>query len=108
MYRLVANSKMPRFLKALIYILLTITCVYWIGYFTYKILDAFRVFLHYVSTKEHWWAFLICLAILAVGAFLLAQFVFDLGWWEMFVEFLSDKYHQVVNWFKETIIKIIE
>ena len=108
MYRLVSNSKMPKFLKVLIYILLTITCIYWVGYFTYKILDAIRMFLHYITTKEHWWAFLICLIILAVGAFLLAQFVFELHWWENFVDFLSIKYHQVENWLKETIIKIVE
>lgn len=108
MYRLIGNSKLPRFLKVLIYILLTLTCVYWIGYFTYKILDGIRKFLHYVSTKEHWWAFIICVAILGIGTFLIAEFVFKLGWWEAIVNWFVNIYKSIENGIKEFMLKLVE
>ena len=108
MYRLVSNSKLPRFLKILIYILLTLTCVYWIGYFTFKILDGIRKFLNYVSTKEHWWAFLICIAILGVGTFLIAEFVFELGWWDTIINKIVETYHNIENWWKELLLKFVQ
>lgn len=108
MYRLVGNSKLPKFLKVLIYLLLTLTCVYWIGYFTYKILDSIRAFLSYISTKEHWWAFLICVAILLVGTFLIAEFVFNLGWWQTILDWFVGIYKSVENWFKEFLLKLAQ
>ena len=78
MYKLVRESKMPKVLKWLINILLTLTCVYWIGYFIYKILESVRRFVHWTTEKRNWWTFLMCILILCVGILLAAQFYFEL------------------------------
>lgn len=108
MYKIVSNSKLPKFLKILIYILLTLTCIYWIGYFTYKILDFIRIFLNYISSKEHWWAFLICFSILGIGTFLIAEFVFDLGWWENIENWFIGIIKGIEIWFKEILLKLAQ
>ena len=93
MYKLVKNSNMPNYLKFLINALLTITCVYWIGYFTFKILDTIRKFIHWVSEARNWWTFLICILILGIGILLAAQFYFDL-------DPVGKTIDKIVEWFK--------
>ncbi len=78
MYKLVRESSIPKWLKWLINITLTITCIYWLGYFIYKILESVRRFIHWVSEKRNWWTFLMCLLILGIGILLAAQFYFEL------------------------------
>ena len=70
MYKLIREGNLPNWLKALLYMLLTVSCVYWIGYFLYKILNFIRFILHSVSSKEHWW-FTVFISIGVAVAFLL-------------------------------------
>ena len=92
MYKIINNSKMPKLLKVLAYILLTLSLVYLIGLVLYKILEALRKFIHWVSEKRNCWTFLVCLLILGVGILLAAQFYFNL-----------DPIGKVINWFKMNI-----
>lgn len=78
MYRLINNSKIPRIIKWLLYILLTITMIYWIIMLVYKILELIRRFVHFVSDKRNWWTFVGCVIILLIGTFVVAQFVLEL------------------------------
>ena len=78
MYRLINNSKMPRFIKWILYVLLTLTCIYWIGVMVYKILCAIRVIGAFIFEKRNYWTFLCCLLILVIGGLLLAQYYFNL------------------------------
>lgn len=55
MYKLVRECGMPKWLKILINITLTVTCVYWLGYFLYKILDVFRLFFHTMTEPKVFW-----------------------------------------------------
>lgn len=74
----VSNSQLPKWLKVVIYTLLTITLVYWLGYAIYKILETTRKVLHWATECRNWWTFLICILILGVGSLLMAQYYFDL------------------------------
>lgn len=68
MYRMVRESGIPKFIKLLIYILLTVTCIYWIGYFTYKILETVRICINGITKeKGRWWFFLLCCVMIFVA-----------------------------------------
>lgn len=89
MYKLINNSsRLPKFVKILLDILLTLSCVYLIGLCVYKILEAIRKFLHWTTEKRNWWTFLMCIVILAIGTFIVAQFILDL-----------DPFGNLVRWF---------
>ncbi len=94
---LINNSNMPKFLKILIYILLTLTLVYWIVWFIYKVLDYLRIFLHFVSDKRNWWTFVGCIVILLIGTFLVAQFVLGLNPIGNFLEWLKSIVNAIRN-----------
>lgn len=56
MYKMIREKEnLPRWIKMMMYIVLTVTCVYWVGYIIYKVLSLVRFILHSVSSKEHWW-----------------------------------------------------
>lgn len=93
MYKLITNSAMPKWLKVLLNILLTITIIYWLCYSIYKLLDFIRIFLHWASDKRNWWTFLMCLFILGIGSLLLAQFVFGLNPFGKTVQWFIDIFY---------------
>lgn len=78
MYRFIKNCAMPSWLKVLINILLTITVVYWLGYFIYKILDIFRLFLHTMTEKKIYWVCLCIIFICAVATLFILEFNTDI------------------------------
>ena len=83
MYKLIGNSQMPKFLKVLLYILLTLTCVYWIGWFTYQILELVRKAINIVTVeKGRWWFFLMCLCILCASLCIAFKYNPFLELWE--------------------------
>lgn len=88
MHKWLYNSKLPKWLKILIYIVLTLTLIYWLGLLVYKFLEAIRKFIHWASEQRNWWTFLTCILILGIGSLLLAQFVFGL-----------DPFGKVTQWF---------
>ena len=94
LYSLVHTAKMRKLIKILIYILLTLTLVYWIGWLLYKFLELLRKIIHCITEKEHWWFFLSCILLLAIGTFIVAQFVLGLN-----------PYGKIIDWFKYIIEK---
>lgn len=62
--------------------------------FIYKILEAIRKFVHWVSDKHNWWTFLMCVFILAIGSLLLAQFYFDLDPFGQFANSVVEKWNE--------------
>ena len=72
-------SNFPKWLKAILLIVSIITLIYWIGFITYKILCAIRVFGAFIFEKRNYWTFLMCIFILVVGSLLIAQFALDLN-----------------------------
>lgn len=90
MYRWLHRSHMPAILKILLYILLTLTCIYWIIMLTYKLLSIIRICMHFISEKRNWWTFVVVLVIIGISALLLGQFYFGL-----------DPVGKVAQWFVE-------
>lgn len=59
MYRWIKEKDLPKWLKILINVLITITIIYWLGFIIYKSLDMLRIFLHTVSETKIWWTSLV-------------------------------------------------
>lgn len=78
MYKLIRECGMPKWLKVLINILLTLTCIYWIGWFLYKILNVVRLFLHTMTEEKIWWISLGIMLVCAITTLLILQFGTDL------------------------------
>ena len=97
MYRLIWKSKIPRIIKWLLYVLLTITIIYWIIIMTYKLLDLMRRFLHFVSDKKNWWTFVCCVCILLIGTFIVAQFVLGLDPLGKFITSVNETINNIRN-----------
>lgn len=108
MYKLIYNSHIPKWLKALAYILLTLSLVYLIGLTLYKILEAIRKFFHWASDKRNYWTFLVCLLILGVGILLAAQYVFDLDPIGKAIQWGLGKWSEFKNWLASLLMGVIE
>ena len=78
MYKLIRECEMPSWLKVLINIFLTITVVYWLGYFIYKILNLVRLFLHTMTKKEIYWVSLGIIFICAIITLFILEFNTDI------------------------------
>lgn len=101
MYKLIREGSMPKFLKVLLYILLTITCVYWIGYFLYKILEFVRICINGITNeKGRWWFFLLCLVILFVSVCIAMRFNPFLELWNLIKAFFVDMKDNFINLLK--------
>ena len=103
MYRLIWKSKIPRIIKWLLYILLSITIIYWIIIMAYKLLDLMRRFLHFVSDKKNWWTFVCCVCILLIGTFIVAQFVLGLDPIGKFINSIKEMIDNIRNSIGEAI-----
>ena len=103
MYRLIWKSKIPRIIKWLLYILLTITIIYWIIIMAYKLLDLMRRFLHFVSDNKNWWTFVCCVCILLIGTFIVAQFVLGLDPVGKFINSIKEMIDNIRNSIGEAI-----
>ena len=103
MYRLIWKSKIPRIIKCLLYVLLTITIIYWIIIMAYKLLDLMRRFLHFVSDKKNWWTFVCCVCILLIGTFIVSQFVLGLDPVGKFINSIKEMIDNIRNAIGEAI-----
>lgn len=103
MYKFINNSKLPKLLKWLINILLTITCVYWLGYLVYLLLDSIRKFIHWTTEPHNWWTFLMCVMIVLVGSLIVAQFALGLDPIGKATIYITEK----INSLRESIANLI-
>lgn len=78
MYKLIREGNLPSWLKVLINIALTVTVVYWLGYFIYKILNLVRLFLHTMTKKEIYWVSLGIIFICAIITLFILEFNTDI------------------------------
>ena len=79
MYKILKQCEMPKWLKILINVTLTITCVYWIGLLVYKFLEVVRIFLHTMTEKKIWWIALGIMVSCVVVTLLILEFKTDLN-----------------------------
>lgn len=98
MYKLLRESNMPKWLKWLLYIVITITCIYWLGIMLYKLLEILRKFLHWCSEKRNWWTFLMCVFIVVIGSLIVAQCFLKLNPFGNFANWIVSKWNSFRNW----------
>lgn len=98
MYKLIENSSIKNGFKIIIYILLTITCIYWLIYLIYKILDTLRIVLHTMTEKSHWWFFISLCIIFAIGTMVLLETTTEIKPFTSLQRFFIDTFYAVKNW----------
>lgn len=98
MYRWLHNSAAPKWLKVILYALLTITCIYWVLLGAYKLLNMIRIILHWATHPSNFWTFVICILILVVGSLLVAQFFFNLDPFGKFIDWLVSLWNGFRNY----------
>lgn len=103
LYKILNASKLPKWLKIMLDVLLTITLVYWFGVMVYKILEATRRLLHWVSEKRNWWTFLVSILLVLVGSFIMAQFVLGLDPIGAITSYIEDLYKNLSETIKSYI-----
>lgn len=100
MYHLINNSKMPKWIKVVFNVVLTLALFYLIGLLIYWIFEGLRLVLHFMTTKGHWWFMLLMLFICGVCILLAGQFYFNLDPFGKIADFFVNTFYNA----KETII----
>lgn len=103
LYGVTHKSGLPKWLKVLIYIFLTITIVYWLCILIYKTLELFRFCIHWATDKGNWWLTLSISLIALIVCLCLAQFVWGLNPFGNILEWIVNTFNNVVEWFKSII-----
>ncbi len=98
MYRLLHNSNIPKWLKILLYIVLTLSLVYLVGLIFYKVLEAIRWLLHNATEKRIWWITLIIALIATIIVLVILEINTDIDPFTNAINFLVSKWKQFVNW----------
>lgn len=87
-YRL--GDKLPKPIRIIYYILLTITLIYWLYRVITGLITLIQKIGSFLFEKRNYYTFVVCLLILAIGVFLASQFIFNL-----------DPLGKLGNWFNE-------
>lgn len=86
-------KKLPKGLRIVAYVVISLTIVGWIVFILANLLEVLRKILHWFSDRRIFWVGIYACLVLAVGTFLVAQFVLKLNWWEKLMDVFS-------AWFK--------
>lgn len=84
------GNKMPKPIRVIYYILLTLTLIYWLYRFIAGVLTLIQKLGSFIFEKRNYYTFIVCLLILTVGILLASQFLFNL-----------DPFGKACNWFVE-------
>lgn len=96
-YKWTKDSNMPILLKILIYVTLTVTCIYWIGYMLYYTLEAIRTVLHWATKKDLWWVTLTIILVAFIVVLCLMQFCWGLDPFGKFCNWLIEMCNGIRN-----------
>jgi hypothetical protein len=100
MFKLLNSSEsLPKWFKVVVKTLLIITVIYWLAILVYKIVDGVRAFLHFISSKNNWWMFMVCMVVMAVVWLLLAQYYFGLDPFGKFEAWILENVEDFKKWF---------
>ena len=72
MYKWVRESKMPAIVKAIVYVIISVTLVYWLGWIVYKVVDMARYVVNWVTKRENFWA-IILVSVIICGIYLVRE-----------------------------------
>lgn len=93
------GDKLPKILRVIYYILLTITLVYWLYRLIGFLLKSIQKIGSFLFEKEHYYTFVFCLFILAIGTLLISQFVFGLDPFGKCINWIVEKWYDLKEWF---------
>ena len=94
---------MPKTLKIILYITITITCIYWLGLLAYKLLELIRFILHLITEKGHWWFVIIVIIGIIIATLFIAQFCFNLNPFGQFGAWIKNHIYNFRNWLGDLI-----
>lgn len=95
--------KLPKWLQVVLLTLSIITVVYWLGFVVYKLLCAIRCIGAFIFEKRNYWTFLVCILILLIGTFIVAQFILGLDPWGHFSNWVVDRFNELKGFIIEAI-----
>lgn len=94
----IRNSNLPLWLKLLISIFLIVTCVYWVGFLTYKIIDILRLFINTLTEKKIFWIIFVlscALIIIYINFYLINNY--DQNIYEYVKEFIVGNWQKILS-----------
>lgn len=95
-YRL--GDKLPKPIRVIYYIILTITLVYWLYRFIKLILDLIQKIGSFIFEKRNYYTFVVCLLILCVGVLIASQFIFGLDPIGKLGNWVVDRWNDFRQW----------
>lgn len=105
MYKMIKNSEMKKGVKIMLYILLTITVVYWFFYVAYRLLDALRFILHNMTEQSHWWFFITLCIIFAIGTLILLETTTSVKPFTALKNNIVNLFYIIKNWFENIFMR---
>lgn len=88
---------LPKWMKIIYYIVLLLTLVYWIYRLIEWVLVTIQKLGAFIFEPRNYWAAVMSLFIVLIGAFIMAQFVLGL-----------DPYGNFISWIKQSFQSIVE
>lgn len=105
MYKMIKESNMKKGFKVMLYILLTITIIYWFFYVMYRLLEVLRFILHNMTESSHWWFFITLCVIFAIGTLILLQTTTNIKPFTALKNNIVNLFYIVKEWFENLFIR---
>ena len=99
MFHLIKGCNMPKWLKVVLYVLLSITLVYVIGLVIYKVLEAIRWLLHAMTEKKIWWVSVCIIFVLSLIFAIILEKTSDIKPFTLLYEWLLSVLNSIKNLF---------
>ena len=101
MFKFIRESKMPKWLKFIIYTILIVSVIYWLGYLIYKIVDFLRFFVNSVTDKKMFWVSVGVMIICGIVTLIILEYNTD-------VKLITDAWEWTKGVYETVKNKVIE
>lgn len=91
------GNKLPKVLRVLYYIVLFATFIYLIYRFIEWILVTIQKIGAFIFEPRNYWAAVLSIFILVIGAFIIAQFVLGLDPWGNFIKWVATTFKNIIG-----------
>lgn len=98
MYKWLHNRSMPKWLKIVLYILITLSLVYLIGLITYRVLEGIRWLLHNATDKKFYWITLTIILIATIVVLVVFEKFTDIDPFSNLIRYIVTKWQEFRNW----------
>lgn len=90
------GSYMPKWLRIIYYIILVVTLIYVVFRALEFILVSIQKIGAFIFDNRNYWTVIMCLFILALGTFIVAQFVIGMDPWGRFTQWLIELFNRLI------------